>query len=68
MSNNVYADEADRLELGRRARGIRAVYERAGDGGWYCVDDRSYDGTNECGHGRTKDLALADLLEKLEDA
>lgn len=66
MTNNVYADEADRLEMGRRASAVRVEWERAGRG-WYCYDARTFDGTGLHGEGLTRAAALEDLLEKIDD-
>ena len=71
MTNNVYADEFDRMVQARIAS--QYSFQEAGDGGWYCTDPNTYDGapdtqwpSNAIGHGRTKADALADLLEQLE--
>ena len=72
MTNNVYADEFDRMVQERIAS--QYSFEEAGDGGWYCTDPDTYDGAPDSsprasvvGHGKTKADALADLIEKLED-
>ena len=72
MTNNVYADEFDRMV--QASIYARYEWEPAGDGGWYCTDPDSYDGAPDSsprasavGHGKTRADALADLIEKLED-